>query len=349
MLLEEYIKDMDKLNQLIEDGFVSVREHNDFPLRILNYTKKAQSIRADKWPDELKKCRGLIVTEDDVIKAFGMRKFWNVEKTTWLKAPLTVAEKMDGSLGIVYEWAGIPYVATRGSFHSEMADWANGFLDSHPEYRWFLANPLKGNERTPLYTPHVEIIFNSNRIVVDYDYEDLVLLGYNDDYSWTPAEPIWRYPGKIADRFEFDSLKEIFASEYRPNAEGFVIVDSKGQMKKFKYLEYLELHKAVSNMTGKAIYNKLLVGQDDDFILSLPDEFQDEAKAIRDGLVEQWLEKYLEYWGYWVFLDPRLPRKDVALYMRDQKWPGWIQACIFAKLDGNFDAVRLNVWKQVEV
>lgn len=347
MKLNEYL-DINELTSLINNGFITVREHDEFPLRILNYAKKAAGIRNDKWPDALLKSRGLIVDNDDNIVAMGMRKFWNVERTTWLKKPLIVADKLDGSLGVVYVWKGVPYIATRGSFHSEMADWANKFLDENLDYRQWLYNEPVVN--SPL-TPHVEIIFNANRIVVDYDYEDLVLLGYNDDRSWTPAQQEWTYPGRIAQSFQFDSLKEIFKSEYRPNAEGFVILDSAGQMKKYKYEEYLALHKAVSNMTERAIYNKMVTGDVDEFILSLPDEFQDEAQSLATRLRSAYNEKRKEFYNARVLIqvaEKQPGRKGVALHMQETNVPGWIRACVFAYLDNNMEAIEANIWKQVK-
>lgn len=346
MHLSEYL-DEQSLKTLIEGGFVSVRNHDEFPLRILNYTKKASGIRADNWPDALLKCRGLIIDQDDIIIAMGVRKFWNVERTTWLKKPLTVCDKLDGSLGVVYQWDGVPYVATRGSFHSEMAGWANEFLDKNPNYREWLTD----DTGSLLLTPHVEIIYHGNRIVVDYDYEDLVLLGYNDDVDWTPAQQHWTYPGRIAQSFQFDSLKDIFKSDYRPNSEGFVIVDAKGQMKKYKYQEYLDLHRAVSNMTERAIYNKLVAGEANDFILSLPDEFQDDAREIKAVLMQKYFDKTFEFSKYAAELSSAVDmrdRKSVAIYMQQNDYPGWVRASVFCSMDDNKAGFRLNMWKQVQ-
>lgn len=350
MKLNEYLDTLE-LYELVHAGYVSARDHDEFPLRIFNYTKKASGIRNDRWSDALLKSRGLIVDNDQNIIAFGMRKFWNVERSTWLKKPLTVVDKLDGSLGVVYKWNDVPYIATRGSFHSEMAGWANEFLDSHPDYREWLSAPSV-NSKSPLYTPHVEIIYNDNRIVVDYDYEDLVLLGYNDDVSWTPAQKNWTYPGRIADSFEFDSLKDIFKSDYRPNCEGFVIVDSKGQMKKYKYEEYLALHKAVSNMTERAIYNKLVAGEVEQFILSLPNEFQNEANELKFNLIDKFEEKMVEA-NEWSKMLPAAgidhrDRKGTALFMQEQNFPGWVRAVVFASMDGNNAAIEANVWKQIK-
>lgn len=344
MQLHEYV-DMVALDSLEIDGFITVRYHQSFPLRIINYTKKAQSISPDRWSDTLTKCRGLIVDEDNNIVAFGMRKFWNVEKTTWLKKPLTVSDKMDGSLGIVYGWEGKAYVATRGSFHSDMADWANKFLDTRPEYREWLYNDPAMN-----LTPHVEIIYDDNRIVNDYDYEDLVLLGYNDDVRWTPADPDWRYPGRIAERFRFDTLKDIFKSDYRPNAEGFVILDSAGQMKKYKYEEYLDLHRAIFNMNEKAVYNKLVEGIDvyNSWMLDLPDEFQKEVKAMASDLLDRWDDAYKEFMDvFMVYVD--LPtRKDIAIKMNTDGVPSWQRSGVFTMLDGNNMGVVKIIWDHVK-
>lgn len=355
MKLQEYV-DIEKLEWLIDNGYVSVKTHNEFPLRIYNYTKRASSLGFNHWPGTLEKCRGLIVDDQDEIQAFGLRKFWNYVEGDGEGMSFSVYDKIDGSIGIVYQWDGKTYISTRGSFHSEMADWANDFLDRRPDYRWFLTAPVVGG--SPFYTPHVEIVYNENRIVVDYDYQDLVLLGYNDDVSWTPAMQHWRYPGRKAQKFSFDTLDEVINSETRQDAEGFVIQFDDGSMKKIKYYEYLELQRAMINMTEKAIYNKLIVSEQElnDWILGLPNELQAEAYAIRDQLKRAYDERYVIAHTITAFMGGEIRKlggdhrdaKTWALHMQENNVPGWIRTYVFAILNKNDRAVKAVLWKQVK-
>lgn len=356
MKLVEYVN-LEMLQNLIDNGYVSCKHHNEFPLRIYNYTKRASSLGFNRWPYTLERCRGLIVDSDDNIVAFGLPKFWNYKEEEDNGMEFDAYDKVDGSIGIVYAWEGRSYISTRGSFHSEMADWANDFLDKNPDYRWFLQPPII-NGCTPLYTPHVEIVYNDNRIVVDYDYEDLVLLGYNDEVSWTPAKSNWAYPGRIAAPFEYKNIRELSDAHVRDNAEGFVLVYEDGTMKKIKYHEYLTLQRAIMNMTEKAIYNKLIVDERDldEWILSLPNELQPEAYEIRDALKRKYAEQYktlhmvvvsIRYGMRSEGLDIS-DRKALALYMQDKQIPGWMRSCMFALKDENPKAITAALWKQVK-
>lgn len=348
MKLDEYV-DLNTLDDLINNGYVSCKAHNEFPLRIYNYTKRAASLGFNRWPGTLERCRGLIVDHDDNIIAFGLRKFWNYVEGDDQGMSFSVYDKVDGSIGIVYQWEGQVYISTRGSFHSEMADWANQFLRENPEYAEFLAAPIVGS--SPWYTPHVEIVYDDNRIVLDYDYEDLVLLGYNDEAEWTPAMSNWRYPGRMAEQFKFSSMRELAESEPRANAEGFVLQFEDGSMKKIKYGHYLELQRAIINMTERAIYNKIIVSRKelDDWILSLPNEFQAEAFEIRDTLLEKYADygrQFIRYYNTVRKLD--LSRKDLALKMQAENVPGWIRACVFSQTDENYKATSATIWKQIK-
>ena len=63
-------------------------------------------------------------------------------------------------------------IASRGSFISEQAEWANNFFFFNDELQQHVENSFKDE-----YTYLVEIVYKSNRIVVDYgDYEGLILL-----------------------------------------------------------------------------------------------------------------------------------------------------------------------------
>ena len=191
------IMDLDLLDEMIKQGFVTARPHNSKPWVILNYTPAAQYDWV--WNDVTVQCRGLVYETDETgargkVIARPFPKFFNWDQgrgnETWQNAmppsgPAIRMEKMDGSLGVlcveyddgqpIYEW-----VATRGSFHSEQAEWATDFythtvtcdisLGAEP----FCPKPGK----TYLF----EIIYPENRIVVDYgDYKGLVLIDVIDN------------------------------------------------------------------------------------------------------------------------------------------------------------------------
>ena len=137
-------------------GHVNVRENGD--LLLFNYTQMA--IFGGDWNPFEMMSRGLIInrrTGEIVARPFD--KFWN-----WLEGGrtasghiVTVTEKLDGSLGILYRDNGEYKIATRGSFDGEQAVWATNFLKDY----YNLAVP---DELTLLF----EIVYPENRVVVDY-------------------------------------------------------------------------------------------------------------------------------------------------------------------------------------
>jgi RNA ligase len=162
--------DETELAHAIGEGYIRRQVHPEMPLAILNYTERCQYERA--WTDVTRTCRGLIVRDGTgEVLARPWAKFFNYgehpEGSLDLSAPAEVTDKMDGSLGILYragnEWA----IATRGSFASDQARWATAWFQRYANPDFF----------DPRNTYLFEVIAHWNRIVVQYDWEGLVLLG----------------------------------------------------------------------------------------------------------------------------------------------------------------------------
>lgn len=168
------VVDLDELTWLMANGYVREQTHPSEPLRILNYTDRAQTKPElfDEAPS-LNQCRGLIWnTTDGTIVARPFRKFWNYGQaqaaTISLGTEVDVLDKADGSLGILYRGpnSGKLYIATRGSFTSDQAIWASNWLRQYGDPEAF----------EPTSTYLFEILVGWNRIVLDYDWDGLVLL-----------------------------------------------------------------------------------------------------------------------------------------------------------------------------
>src|SRR5688572_28380108 len=153
-------------------GYVTVRKQCD--LLIFNYNTMAQY--AENWTFFGRVSRGLIInhkTGEIVARAFD--KFFNWGQANNTTASLvTIMEKVDGSLGVLYRVDSEYRIATRGSFDGRQALWATEFLQAHYD--------LTGlpNELTLLF----EIVYPDNRIVVNYgSREDLVLLAARNRFT----------------------------------------------------------------------------------------------------------------------------------------------------------------------
>jgi RNA ligase len=92
---------LEKIDQLIAEGYITKRPHASGELFIYNYTAKAQYDRL--WTPETMQCRGLILDRDGAIAARPLAKFFNLQehKEALPAEPFDVYEKLDGSLGIL--------------------------------------------------------------------------------------------------------------------------------------------------------------------------------------------------------------------------------------------------------
>ena len=187
-----------------------------------------------------------------------------------------VYEKMDGSLGIFFYYEGGWIMATRGSFTSDQA--VKGY---EMMFNYDFDKLHKD------YTYLFEIIYNENRIVVKYPFEDLVLFGmintktgYEvklfdvDDEDIRHKNLIANIGFKLAKKYDgvsdYTTLKDLIKS----NEEGFVVRFSNGDRMKIKGVEYLRLHKIMTNVSTTSVWDILSSGDDINEILKdVPDEF----------------------------------------------------------------------------
>lgn len=272
----------DALAQAINDGYIRTQTHPTRPLRILNYTELAQYKR--EWNDVTRNCRGLIyntATLEVVARPFP--KFFNHgedhHSTFNLDEPVTVTDKLDGSLGIVYlDGLGYPTIASRGSFASEQAVKADEILcEKYPSWR-------PPADVTVLF----EIIYPSNRIVLDYGpVEDLVLLGgvnIETGQTLTPSDILW--DGQCAEILPFNTFAEALAAPPRKNAEGYVVHFRTSDVRiKIKQDDYVALHKIVTGWNERTIWEMLATGKDYETLLAgVPDEFHSWAMGIAEDL-----------------------------------------------------------------
>lgn len=343
MNLGDYLS-IKELNECVIDGLVSVRDHNEFPIRIYNYTPKAQFTYGTDWPDTVAKCRGLVVDDQNEIIAFGQPKFHNLDPEKHAdvvrdSGDPVIFDKSDGSLGLVFKYNDTIQVATRGSFHSEQAEWANAFLAEHPEYlSKFRALINLG------YTPHVEIIYNQNRIVVDYDYEDLVFLGAQNQLCWYFPIEFDRlvYPGRVVQQFDISDWQDL---PKRDNSEGYVLFYPKTEQKfKIKNDWYLELHRAIFGFSRNKVKQQYIEGTAEQFIQQLPDEFHAEANQILTDLKHQEFDIWFDSIWNMAEIGTCSDRKEFAEKARTYPNP----ALLFMHYDGRSDAdVRSVIRKKM--
>jgi RNA ligase len=140
----------------------------------------------------------------------------------------------------------------------------------------------------PGYTYLFEIIYPENRIVVDYDgAEKLVVLGcYNNETGEEGnIDEMVNEGFEVVTKYNtfgegFDELKR----EISNSKEGYVIRFRNGMRMKIKGDEYVRLHRILTNFSTTDIWELLRSGGDmNEFLERVPDEFDKWVKStIRD-------------------------------------------------------------------
>jgi RNA ligase len=254
-------------------------------LSIYNYSKDCQF--GHSWDEFTIMARGLILDlENRCIVALSFPKFFNASEkeaagVVKFDSPFDAYTKMDGSLGIVYYYNSAWHVATRGSFTSSQSVVAEKLLHERIDVSWLNKD----------VTYLCEIIYPENRIVINYPFKGLVMLGaYNVisgvelDYDHDLRPLCSRLGMRIAERHQFESFVEAqeFVKTLPGSEEGFVVrFRDSGERVKLKGDEYCSLHKMISNITPLAIWELLCAGYSlDDYKKAMPEEFYSEIDEI---------------------------------------------------------------------
>ena len=356
------------LDTYVADGWLMKQSHPTLPLSIYNYTQATQY--AAKWDEVTLACRGLItddVTGKVIIKPFS--KFFNYEEmpneVPWTSSEYVyVQEKMDGSLGILFNYNGEWIMATRGSFTSEQAIRGMEILRS----KYIL----------DVFEPSVayicEIIYPENRIVVNYKKEKITFLGAvinwtftgwkESDWNelhWTTAQAYFKMSGIKAN--DIVKTKQIFRQDlghdlYKElkalnteNREGYVLRFHPSNTRvKIKFDDYVKLHRVLTNCSSYDIWENLMkFGKlPEEFLTDVPDEFYDWVKKTEVMLNNQYnftMRLYMAYASS-ILRDGMLTQKEVAERVLEIKDVN--HGLIFSIANGKTEKINETIWKMIK-
>lgn len=344
------IMDPALLESMVNDRFITKRENPWIPgMFIYSYADKAVFSR--EWNDATMNCRGLILDADENIVARPWKKFFNFgEKRTLIdsRTNVEVTDKMDGSLGIVASYFDPStcitdlIFSTRGSFESEQAEhmrevWHEKYLGLHvPQGYTFL----------------FEIVYPENRIVLDYKgLDDLVLLGAVDTdqgfyYGPNEAAGLLVWPGPVTEVLGNGPLGD-WMSLHRQNKEG-VVCRSGQHMIKLKQEDYVELHRIISNLSPRSVWEALKAGKTpSDICDDLPDEFHEFVRTTATTMILTWLTMQTEAMEHFIGAKEAYvlsgQRKDFALKATKSPWKG----VLFAWFDKKEKVAEEALWDAV--
>jgi RNA ligase len=349
------------LKQMLTEKYVKAQSHPAIPgLTIYNYTDQAMWDKA--WNDVTRQTRGLIVDSDGMIAARPWEKFFNYGEFSGdinpgraaapgtrvldLNSPVHTTDKKDGSLGILYPTPQGHAIATRGSFQSEQA-----VRGSFIWWKRYAEMPVPEG-----WTLMFEIVYPENRIVLDYaGLDDLILLGAReietgrvigpDDFRLIP----WQ--GPRTEVFEDRSLAQALSRHPRPNAEGVVVRyvtgPDEGLMVKIKQDDYVLMHRLITGMNARVVWERLGSGDMiEDIQRGVPEEFHpwiaDVGNELQSHGSEIMTAAFADYESVKAQLDKGWTRKDFALAaVRSEYKP-----LLFLLLDGR--DIRQPIWKSIK-
>ena len=359
MHIKDYINPAE-LARHIESGHVLVKHHNDWPLDLYTYARKCQY--DDVWNPVTTKTRGLIVNRDtgEVI-ARPFEKWFNYgdssKPDTWPenlpKGEPAITKKLDGNLITLYPWEGRWYAASKGSFHSEHADWANEWLADRPQY-WSFG-----------WTPVCEMVAESvQHHIVHYGegHQGLYLLAmvWNDTGEELDDPALlngWGIINGMNVNPTLDVRMECALKANNKNEEGYVLAWPRAGQPPFrvkvKFVEFLRLQKLLHNTGPKQILDMLRYPHLQCYLTEALDVERSTPEFVE--WVQGWIDKlrgryneieaesqaiYSQAWED--LLDA--PRKEYAERFKTR--PN--TAVLFAMLDKDNTKTANLIWKAIE-
>jgi RNA ligase len=220
----------------VDKGNINVIYHPDFSnLAIFKYSIDCVADR--NWNKFTLMARGLILDlQKEIVVATPFVKFFNLGEIesgslSIIEPDFVVSEKIDGSLCIMFNFANKWRVATAGSFVSDQALWATKWMKKY----------MSCDQMDITNTYLFEVVYPENKIVVQYNYEGLVLLSIIDqcglEYSVEQLEKTaLSINTRCVEFYNFSDMDSILKNVQTLgiNQEGYVIRFSSGIRLKVK-------------------------------------------------------------------------------------------------------------------
>jgi hypothetical protein len=284
--VQTYLRDGKTHDDLRRELGIRTVEHETLPLAILNYDQ----LESPKIHPVVRECRGLVLhrqTHDLVARAFPRFFNWGEvqdEMRQFDFSEFQVHTKEDGSLVLLYHFAGRWRANTRGSFGLEKM----AFCD----FTWqqLFARALGvdtiadlDGRLDPSLCYVCELCSPYNKVVRRYPEPVMYLLTAFRAQAELPARQVDALAGSLfrrPARYDFTSIEQIQSflkaqTEADPTFEGVVLCDRNGQRWKIKSPTYLGLHR-LKGEGGNLFHPKhllpfVLAGEEDELLTYYPE------------------------------------------------------------------------------
>jgi RNA ligase len=241
-----------------------------------------------------RECRGMIFNQDGELISRPYAKFFNVgekEETQLNKVNLykshIVLEKLDGSMIRPIPTSEGFNLATKAGV-TEISQQAEVFISDKPHYAKFIHSMFDGK-----LTPIFEWVSRKNRIVVDYENDNLILTAirntemgnYLPYFNMLDLAEHWNIPVvQAVDGLAVQNI-ELFVNQVREwenGEEGVVVRFDTGHMVKVKSADYVLRHKTKDAINQeKNVLQTILNDSIDDLVPLLTPEDADRLKRFQ--------------------------------------------------------------------
>lgn len=326
-------------DKYVEDGFItSVRQGG---LTLYKYSVK--TVQEDFWDTITTNARGLILNDVGVVCGRGFPKFHNINQRPETKIEVLpqetpeLADKLDGSCIITFfnpetsKWQAV----TLGCWDNIQTQFANKWLESN-------ASKLDKD-----YSYIFELTAFWNRIVIAYPDEKMTLIGIiktetGEDWSYQQIADFAAERGLESVKFWTRPVSEVnLEDQVFNNQEGYVARFSNGFRVKLKYKSYMHLHKILTGLSVKGIWESLSTNVP--IVLeNIPDEFMSWFLNEKNKLQNEFKKYEEEARAIFASVPKCETRKEYASHFTKH---GQLTPVLFNILDGH-DFSNL-LWKRV--
>lgn len=356
----------------IDDVLPAIKGWDEFKVSekdeydVINYNvefKETFSTEYEGW-ETRRECRGLIFDKNGKLISRPFHKFFNVNQLPDVHETLlpldvyhNILVKEDGSMIRPIPLEGRTPLGTKMG-ETEISKMAENWLMPQVPEKWQWMNEVIDMGYTPIF----EYVGPQNRIVLDYEHEDLILLavrhtevGYylpHSSFTFTasPFNVVQAYGG-----IDLPIDEYIASARKHVDCEGNVVFwPTTGLMVKFKNDWYVQLHKILDEIRAwRHVADKLYKGTIDDVLPKLSDEDRETVENFISELhhSEQVMIEHVDVICRSIFEEYGNDRKRIALeYIANlDKHDKWLSKFIFSYLDGKEpkDMVRTYITNHV--
>ncbi len=329
----------DKLVQDHDTFYRKDIEINGVQVFIYNYLLSDKEAFEDVNATEL---RGLTIThEGGKERVFlSCSKFFNINETPennenvlQLKTIKKVQNKMDGSLIQFIQINGDVIAKTKQSFDNDQAKLAQNILDTSAELKFFVMDCWE-NDFYPLF----ELVGPSNKVVLDYKEDKLVLIAVRDlDGHYIDVDKF--YYKYTTESYKMSLNDMIHSAKNDTGIEGYVVKFTDDTIVKIKTLDYLDKHRLTDEADSYKVILKRILNEDlDDIYAIIAPDKKDKIRRL-----EQCLSDYTTHFAHQIFdITKKVKgwdRKDIADTYKNHKYFN----VLMRTLDTDIDDIKMEL------